>query len=539
MTNVPSYEDLTPSIPDVVASEAVPQLALFLRGVTAAPLQRCPAPESEAAPLKRCPTRVAAAASRPLPLYACVRIAGGDAGALIALAREFSPRVMRCSPHELLIDVAGLGRLIGPPAAIAREVARAARDARLDARVAVAATQTAARLLTRGTPSDIAVADTGVARAVAPLPVTLLQDLDVVPEGMPVRDRLRPFETFERWGIATLGDLAALPAAGLSSRLGRRGAALQRLACALDPRPFVPDADSPRYQERLELEWPIEGLEPLSFVLARLLEPLSASLERADRGAAAVHLDLRLTDRSTHARLLQLPAAMRDARVLRTLLLLDLESHPPSAAIDIVAVEADPAPARITQFSLLERALPSPETISTLMARLSALVGETRCGSAALVDTHRPGAFEMTSFVGPEGFALRACANATAGHGGTERANGAERPASGRSGVSVAGCGGPRQQANVLRRQRMPPAIRVRIAGGRPVHVTGARRGLPSGVVTQAAGPWRTSGHWWSSQRTAQPWDRDEWDVALADGSMCRIFHDRALDRWFLDGVYD
>jgi protein ImuB len=392
-------------------------------------------------------------------------------------------------------------------------VARAARDARLDARVAVAATQTAARLLTRGTPSDIAVADTGVARAVAPLPVTLLQDLDVVPEGMPVRDRLRPFETFERWGIATLGDLAALPAAGLSSRLGRRGAALQRLACALDARPFVPDADSPRYQERLELEWPIEGLEPLSFVLARLLEPLSASLERADRGAAAVHLDLRLTDRSTHTRLLQLPAAMRDARVLRTLLLLDLESHPPSAAIDIVAIEADPAPARITQFSLLERALPSPETISTLMARLSALVGETRCGSAALVDTHRPGAFEMTSFVGPAGGAPRASATATADHGGT--------------------------QENVLRRQRMPPAIRVRIAGGRPVHVTGARRGLPSGVVTQAAGPWRTSGYWWSSQRTAQPWNRDEWDVALADGSTCRISHDRALDRWFLDGVYD
>jgi protein ImuB len=529
MTNVPSYEDLTPSIPDVVASEAVPHLALFLRGLAVAPLQRCPTSE-------RCPTssRVEPAASGPLPLYACVRIAGGDADALIALAREFSPRVMRCSPHELLIDVAGLGRLIGPPAAIAREVARAACDARLDARVAVAATQTAARLLTRGTPSDIAVADTGVARAVAPLPVTLLQDLDVVPEGMPVRDRLRPFETFERWGVATLGDLAALPAAGLSSRLGRHGAALQRLACALDPRPFVPDADSPRYQERLELEWPIEGLEPLSFVLARLLEPLSASLERADRGAAAVHLDLRLTDRSTHTRLLQLPAAMRDARVLRTLLLLDLESHPPSAAIDIVAIEADPAPARITQFSLLERALPSPETISTLMARLSALVGETRCGSAALVDTHRPGAFEMTSFVGPGGGAPRASATATAGQGGTERAATSER-----SGVSVAGCGGPRQQEHVLRRQRVPPAIRVRIAGGRPVHVTGARRGLPSGVVTQAAGPWRTSGHWWSSQRTAQPWDRDEWDVALADGSMCRIFHDRALDRWFLDGVYD
>src|SRR5438094_306112 len=96
---------------------------------------------------------------------------------------------------------------------------------------------------------------------------------------------------------------------GWSSRLGRRGVALQRLARGWDPRPFVPDADTPRYRERLELEWPIDALEPLSFVLARLLDPLSAALERADRGAAAVRLDLRLVDRSTHARVLQLPTA--------------------------------------------------------------------------------------------------------------------------------------------------------------------------------------------------------------------------------------
>ena len=67
-------------------------------------------------------------------------------------------------------------------------------------------------------------------------------------------------------------------------------------------------------------------------------------------------------------------------------------------AVDAVAIELDPAPARITQFSLLERALPSPETLSTLTARLSALVGESRIGSAVLVDTHRPGAFAMERF---------------------------------------------------------------------------------------------------------------------------------------------
>src|SRR6185503_4398345 len=117
---------------------------------------------------------------------------------------------------------------------------------------------------------------------------------------IPHRDRARPYETFQRWGIATLGDLAALPAAELSSRLGRRGVALQRLARGLDPRPFVPDGEIPRYIGRLELEWPLDMLEPLSFVFARLLEPLSAALERADRGAAAIRLDLRLTTRDVH-----------------------------------------------------------------------------------------------------------------------------------------------------------------------------------------------------------------------------------------------
>ena len=59
--------------------------------------------------------------------------------------------------------------------------------------------------------------------------------------------------------------------------------------------------------------------EPLSFVLGRLLEPLSAHLERRDRGAAVLHVRLHLVTRDVHERSLQLPAPMRDARTLRTL----------------------------------------------------------------------------------------------------------------------------------------------------------------------------------------------------------------------------
>ena len=133
-------------------------------------------------------------------------------------------------------------------------------------------------------------------------------------------------------------------------------------------------------------------------MLGRLLEPLAERLERADRGAAVLHTHLRLVSKEVHARTLQLPAPMRDPKTLRTLVLLDLESNPPSAAIDRVRVLIEPTPARVTQWTLFERAQPSPEQVSTLLARLTALMGETHVGSPRLVDSWKPGAFEMTPF---------------------------------------------------------------------------------------------------------------------------------------------
>ena len=34
-------------------------------------------------------------------------------------------------------------------------------------------------------------------------------------------------------------------------------------------------------------------------------------------------------------------------------------------------------------------------------------------------------------------------------------------------------------------------------------------------------------------------WDRDEWDVALNDGAVYRIFQDRVTDAWFIDAIVD
>lgn len=493
---IPSYDDLTPGIADISPREMLAHVERILppreRGSMAAGTQR-PAP-----------------AAPPGQLFACLRStdAPGAMAAMLAIARDFSPRIERHGARSIVLDVGGLARLLGDARAIGAALDLAGREAGPGRdhpiRVAIAGTQIAARLMAIAHPG-LTVTTGEVAAALAPLPIGTLREL--MPMMSPGGDRR--FDTFHRWGLATLGEIAALPASDLSERMGQAGPMCQQLARGVDRAPLVPDPGVPRFLQSIELEWPIDALEPLSFVFARLLDPLSASLERADRGAAALHVHLRLVDRTTHARVLQLPAAMRDAKVLRTLLLLDLESHPPAAAIDVVTIEVDPAPSRIIQYSLLERAMPSPETLATLTARLGALVGESRCGSPALVDTYRPDGFEMRRF----------------------------SPGAPAAPLAPLAPAAPAAPFLILRRFRQPIAVRVTVERGRPVRVAIDRRGMPGGQVLQQAGPWRTSGAWWSDE--AACWDRDEWDVSLSDGSLCRLFLDRLTERWFMEGVID
>jgi len=447
---------------------------------------------------------------------------------LLGVARDFSPRIETCGSREVVLDLDGLTRLFGDAKSIAAEVRRTAADRGLRIRIAIAGTRTAARLLVRDR-AGITIVDAGNEdAALARLRIELLEIFADSQTDPPLRARTSNPEspsnpesripnpvtlTLRRWGLRTLGDLAALPADEVAARLGQPGVAWQRLARGEDAAPLVPSVPEERFEQALDLEWPIDGLEPLSFVLARLMEPLAAHLERRDRGAAVLHVRLHLVKRDgvtreVHERSLQLPAPMRDARTLRTLALLDLESHPPSAAIDRVVIAVDPTPGRVVQFSLLTRSLPSPEQLSTLMARLTALMGEGRCGSAITVDSWEPGVFEMKPFLG-------SIAN-------SRRIPNPE----------------PRIPRLAIRRFRFPIPARVRVDLGIPVRMTSDRRGISGGKVETYAGPWRTSGGWWVED-TKKYWERDEWDVTLSDGATYRVFRERDTDAWFIEGVVD
>jgi protein ImuB len=472
----------------------------------------------------------------PQSLFGALLASVSDAAAVATVARDFSPRIALHPRGDVVMDLGGLTRLLGERHAIAAELRRTTADRGLRVRIAIADGRTAARLLVHQRPGVTVVDPGGDVEALASLPVEALRAL-VAEEGD--QELAELIRTLRRWGVATLGAFVALPPDDMASRLGQRGVRWQRVAAGDDLEPLVPAVPEERFEQAMDLEWPIEGLEPLSFVLSRLLEPMAIHLERRDRGAAVLHIRLHLVNRAVHERSLQLPVPMRDARTLRTLLLLDLESHPPTAAIDRVIVAVDPTPARVVQFSLLTRPLPSPEQLSTLMARLQALMGESRCGAPAAVDTWQPGASAMRPFAPRDTNPDDPTESMT--NPGLEA--GSPRPV---RGVSLA-----------LRRFRMPVIARVAIEEGRPIRVTTDRRGVGGGRVEQCAGPWRTSGGWWTDRvRPAHEhdncrvqggrahgghssWDRDEWDVTLSDRVTYRIFRERDSEKWFVEGVVD
>jgi protein ImuB len=474
-------------------------------------------------------------------LYACLyqpsatshsvdSYSAGELPPLVAIAAEFSPRYELHRADLVSIDVRGLSRLLGTPRTIGEELRREAAARGVRAHVAVAATRTAALVLALARPGLTIVASGDEASALQPISLGVLEQLGEEPSAAGVSAAQQAdaasdtIAVLKRWGLRTLGELAALPPVDLSARLGSTGRVWQALARGEDVRPLVPLQAEERFDGSLDLEWPIDGLEPLSFVLTRLLEPLSTRLERRDRGAAVLHVALRLVTRDVHVCRLELPTPMRDVRTLRTLALLDCESRPPAAAIDRVTVTIEPTPGRILQHTLFTRPHPTPERLSTLLARLGALMGQDRVGAPQLVDSHRPGAFAMAPF-----------------------AIDAARPDP-RSPIPDL-----RTPASVLRRCRQPVPARVAIdADERPLRVTTERRGFAGGTVLSCAGPWRTSGAWWEEPNVSEegagkraapgacgPWSRDEWDVALSDGAVYRVFRDRVTEGWFIDGVLD
>jgi protein ImuB len=142
-------------------------------------------------------------------------------------------------------------------------------------------------------------------------------------------------------------------------------------------------------------------------------------------------------------------------------------------------------------------------------------MGESRVGAPVIVDTHDERAVAMKRFNPSQ----------------TE-----DRSRQKAKGKSEERTDAGHQFLN-LRRFRLPIAARVIVDHHTPVRVTPSARGITGGEVVACAGPWRTSGYWWTLDQSG--WDRDEWDVELADGGVYRLARDRASGSWVIVGTVD
>ena len=253
----------------------------------------------------------------------------------------------------------------------------------LQASVAIAANLDAAVHAARGFAGVSVIPYGDEAKFLGSLPLTLLGP---TPEMQ---------ETLERWGIRRFRDLAALPELGLAERLGPEGLRLHKLARGAGDRPLVPVREPLHFEEETELEYPVELLEPLVFVLARLLHGLRARLVSRGLATNELRLRLKLENRGEHTRTLRFPVPMLDTKAFLKLLDLDLGAHPPPAPVVKVWLEAEPAKPRAAQTGLFIPLAPEPEKLELTLARLKSLVGEKTWARPRLLDTHRPGAFQM------------------------------------------------------------------------------------------------------------------------------------------------
>jgi protein ImuB len=407
-------------------------------------------------------------------IFACIH---GPSEFLPTIAAAFSPSFEQTAPDTIVFRVDGLHRLYGSPRQIADAIAERAGDS---IHIAIAPTADGAILAARNFPG-----------------VTLLTnaapDLNSLDVGtLPLTEEMA--QVLESWGIYTLEQLAQLPENGLAERFGPHGVYLQQLARGAIHRQlkiFQPDTT---YEDRTELDHPVSLLEPLLFLIARMLNDQCARLLSNAMAANELTLRLELEDHPEHIRTLHLPVPMRESKALLKLLQMDLEAHPPQAPTIALSLTLKPVHPRTVQTGIFLPVTPAPDKLELTLARIRGIVGEANVGIPELLNTHHPHPYRLA----------QAQPTVTI-----------HQP--------------PITRHHAFRFFRPPLPAAVSLIDDRPTRISAP--GI-QGKVLNAAGPWRTSGDWW----TSTAWNRDEWDIALSSGALLRIYCD---SQWFIEGSYD
>ncbi|MGB8008266.1 MAG: DNA polymerase Y family protein [Terriglobales bacterium] len=474
--------------------------------------------------------------------------------ALLDCAQSFSPEVEDTAPGAVLLNLAGLESLLGPLPKIAHDLQRRVFHMGLEANIAVASNPDAALLAARGFAGVTLIPKGREAERLGDLTVDVLLESF----SSDAEESARWVETFDRWGIRKLRALAALPEVPVSERLGQQGIRLQKLARGAVVRALRILEPPPIFAETIELEDPVVLLEPLAFLLNRMLEKMCVCLRQRALAVQELCLNLELAVppsnggapfaqvlarplTKTFTRILRLPTPMLDATVFLKLLQLDLQAHPPGAPIVKIHLSAEPSRPRPVQSGLFQPVFPEPEKLELTLARIAGIVGEGRVGSVELLDTHREGAFALQHFAPAEvpyaKFDTTLSKKRNKDLSMSENYGACECETNDHENVKDSA---KEKMSAVIALRLFRPALgaSVTVREAKPVCLRCPERDDMAGEIVWSAGPWRSSGDW-SEQ---EGWAREEWDIAVSVDAglvLYRLVQDKLSGKWFVEGAYD
>jgi protein ImuB len=400
--------------------------------------------------------------------------------ALLQTAESFSPLLESTRPGVVTLELPGerqfhaedfLQRIVVPLRALG-----------LETQVGIAGTPYLALLAARFSAPVQVVAN--AASFLAPLPIAALQPGEEIAA------------ILESWGIRTLGQFVALPAAEVWERLGPEAVQLREQALGAEARPLRLVKPRELFAEQADLEHPVEMLEPLLFLLRRFLEQITVRLGHAYFVAGKLRLRLRFDNGATYQRVFTIPQPTREVTLLFRMLHTHLENFTSESPIVALELAAQPVRPQTEQFGLFERGLRDPHQFAETLARLQALVSPGEVGTPELESSHHPDAFHLRPY-DPE----------------------AAAPASD---------GGDLLKGVPWLRFRPPVPAHIILNEAGPAFLYSARS---TGPIKDARGPWLLEGNWWEDQS----WSREEWDIATEEGFYRLIY---AGEKWFLDGIY-
>ena len=425
---------------------------------------------------------------------------------------SISPLLESTCPGTIIIAITGAQRLLGSPMDIGELLVARAADCGIKVHIAFASNPDTALYAARGF-SDITVIEPGQeAVRMASLPIKVLQLEEETEAALDI------------WGIRNFHSLSTLPVLPLVQRLGQRGVYIQQRAQGRVNRKLIPAEPNASFQESIELDHGLELLEPMMFLINRLLQQLFSRLKIRSLATDQIQISLELEhypDQQSKPegtvvapvalfqRTIKLPVPTQDASILLKLLELQLAEHPPSAPVKKLMIEAYPAAIRFMQSGLLGPRGPEPAKLEVAIQRLRCVVGEQdesgshRVGVPRFKDSHKVDSHEVL----PRPWEVK-------------YKKGRARCA---SNVSLRTFRPP-LRATIELKDNVPSAILFK----------GRRR-----TVSRASGPWYKNGGWWEK---AEEWNRSEWDIQVklhGCYGFYRIFHDHQSEQWFVEGTYD